>query len=157
MVLEDHDVEIDFDRSDYDALSRRLVPCTNSNIFEHALDTRKRVWWWSNEDEIWYLLDAKNEEFALASVDNWLDRARRFLKILPLYLRPGNPQEKDAAFLGLLRIVGTHDAQFGWHRNRYNGPWGHEVRRFYCEITSEDFKWLLNNAPSFDVRAVRFC
>lgn len=154
-LTKDEDIIVDFDRTDYHALSTRLLPCTNSNIFAHALDVRMHILWWSDDDNIWYLLDDQNMAMALSSVQDWIERARRFFNALPLYLRPGNPHEKDAAFKGLLRIAYGHEAKFGWNRQFFAGAWGNEVRCLYDEATSQEFRWLLDSAPAFDPNVSR--
>lgn len=138
-----------FDRWDHAALKHRLITCSNSNVFDHAVDQHNMVWWWDTGEKIWMGISPEVDAVLLAENDLWVATLRRAVPVIRLFARATIPGEKEAAYQALVRLASSVMEEF--RRSPHDGGCFIGTSDIYIGAVREDI-WQMPDAspPAYD-------
>jgi len=144
------------DRWEFGSLTGRYITTAYSNAITVAVDETETVWWWGSE-RIWSTIgDPVEEQKLLQQNAIYIEKLRRAVPVMWLYLRAPYAGEKDAAFNALARMAErmTIDLRRAWNDAHIRIDSG----SIYSDMSRQDesCRWQIADLhlPTFDQRVL---
>ena len=125
--------DVDFDRTEYETLSNRQIACNHEAYFVHSIDRNGAVWWWDNEDNIWYRVDDDNESLLIQDNALFFEVSKHALDSIYAFIGTHSLDAQMQAAFALQRAADILSDR--WRRYHHTCNWRWSAGGLYNAIT----------------------